>query len=117
MSGAEIVDLLRAIVGDLLLAVGGLALLVGAIGLLRLPDFYSRMHAGGVTDTLGAIGILTGLAVLSPDILTALKLLVILIVALFASPASCHALARAAFRSGLRPLLHGERPPSVAPRE
>lgn len=113
----DMLDLLRLVLGDLLLGIGALAALVGAFGLVRLPDFYTRAHAAGVTDTLGAIGVLTGLAVLSPDILTALKLIVVLIVALFASPTSCHALARAAFRSGLRPKLHEDRPPPASPGE
>ncbi|WP_199699348.1 monovalent cation/H(+) antiporter subunit G [Oleomonas cavernae] len=117
MSGAELIELLRSILGGGMVAIGALAALVGAVGLLRLPDFYTRAHAAGVTDTLGAIGILAGLAVLSPDVLVALKLLVVLIVALFASPAACHALARAAFRTGLRPVLDGDKLPPAGPGE
>jgi multicomponent Na+:H+ antiporter subunit G len=117
MSMAELVELLRSILGGGMVAIGALAALIGAAGLLRLPDFYTRAHAAGVTDTLGAIGILAGLAVLSPDMLTALKLLIVLIVALFASPASCHALARAAFRTGLRPALDGGKLPPAGPGE
>lgn len=117
MSLVDILDLARLALGDLLIGIGGLTALVGAFGLVRLPDFYTRAHAAGVTDTAGAIGILVGLAVLSPDVLTALKLIVVLVVALFASPASCHALARAAFRSGLRPSLHEDRPPPAVPGE
>ncbi|MCF4164101.1 monovalent cation/H(+) antiporter subunit G [Zavarzinia compransoris] len=117
MTAADILDLGRNVLGDGLVFLGAFATLVGAIGLLRLPDFYTRAHAGGVTDTAGAIGILVGLAILSPDLLTALKLLIVLVVALFASPTSCHALARAAFRSGIRPALDGDRPPPPQPGE
>lgn len=115
MNGAEILDLLRSILGGGLVGLGALAALVGAVGLLRLPDFYTRAHAGGVTDTLGALGILAGLAVLSPDWLIAFKLLIVLVVALFASPASCHALVRAAYRTGVRPVLDGDRLPPTPP--
>lgn len=117
MNFADMLHLGREVVGGVLLVGGTLAALVGALGLLRLPDFYTRAHAAGVTDTAGAIGTLVGLAVLSPDVLTALKLLVVLVVCLFASPTSCHALARAAFRGGLRPTLDGDRPPPAQPGE
>ena len=117
MNFADMLHLGREIVGGVLLVGGALAALVGALGLLRLPDFYTRAHAGGVTDTAGAISMLTGLALLAPDPLVSLKLLIVLAVSLFASPTSCHALARAAFRSGHRPALHGNRLPPAAPGE
>ncbi|PWR19593.1 monovalent cation/H(+) antiporter subunit G [Zavarzinia compransoris] len=117
MSAADLFDLARDALGGGLLLAGALAALVGAFGLLRLPEFYTRAHAAGITDTAGALGVLLGLAVLSPDLLIALKLLVVLVVVLFASPTSCHALARAAFRSGVRPALDGDRPPPAQPGE
>ncbi len=117
MSAGDVLDLARRLFGEGLLGLGALAVLVGAIGLLRLPDFYTRAHSGGVTDTAGAISMLSGLALLAPDPLVSLKLLIVLAVSLFASPTSCHALARAAFRSGHRPALHGDRLPPAAPGE
>ena len=117
MSAIEIFDLARTALGYGLLAIGSLAALNGGIGLRRRPEFYTRAPAAGSTHTQGALGVLLGLAVLSPDLLTALKLIVVLVVALFASPTSCHALARAAFRSGVRPALDGNRPPPTVPGE
>ena len=77
----------------------------GGIGLLRLPDFFSRTHAGGVTDTMGAGLILVGLMLQSGLSLITLKLAMILIFLFVTSPTSAHALAQAATARGLRPLL------------
>ncbi len=115
MTTLDYLELIRMWAGWALLAVGSGALVIGAMGLFRLPDFYTRAHAAGVTDTGGAIGVLSGLIILSPSALVAAKLAVVLAVLLFASPTACHALARAAFRSGLRPQLDGNVPPPARP--
>ena len=85
------------------LVLGSVFCLIGGIGLLRLPDFYSRMHGGGITDTLGAGLVLIGLMLQAGAPLVTVKLVTILAIALLASPTSTHALARAALRSGLQP--------------
>lgn len=85
------------------LVLGSVFCLIGGIGLLRLPDFYSRMHGGGITDTLGAGLVLIGLMLQAGASLVTVKLVTILAIALLASPTSTHALARAALRSGLQP--------------
>ncbi len=77
----------------------------GGIGLLRFPDFYTRMHAAGVTDTLCAALILTGLMLQAGWGLVLIKLLLILALLLLTSPTATHALARAAVHSRLEPLL------------
>lgn len=117
MSAVAYFDLARTWAGWALLLLGSGALVVGTLGLFRLPDFYSRAHAAGVTDTGGAIGVLGGLIALAPAPLVAAKLAVVLAVLLFASPTACHALARAAFRSGLRPQLDGHVPPPARPAD
>jgi multicomponent Na+:H+ antiporter subunit G len=76
----------------------------GGIGLVRLPDFYTRMHAGGVTDTLGAGLIMLGLTLQSGWSLTTAKLVIILFFLLITSPTSCHALAHSARLQGLEPI-------------
>lgn len=91
-----------------LLLSGGLFCIVGAIGLLRMPDFYTRMHAASITDTLGAGLVLAGLVLQAGFTLVAAKLLIIGALLLFASPTAAHALARAAMARGLRPLLADE---------
>ena len=91
------------IVAGIMIIVGLLFLAVSSIGLLRLPDFYSRTHAAGKSETLGAILILGGLAIYSGLDLTSVKLAFILIFMAVANPTAIHAIARAAFRSGIEP--------------
>ena len=84
---------------------GGLFCMLGACGLLRMPDFYTRMHAASVIDTLGASSMLIGLVLQAGLTLVAVKLLMLALLIFFASPAATHALARAAMLRGLKPLL------------
>jgi len=95
-----------------LLVAGGLACLVGAFGMLRMPDFYTRVHAASVTETAGAGLVLLGLMVQAGWSLVAAKLAIIGLLVFFTSPAASHALARAAHGHGLEPLLDGEGRPS-----
>lgn len=90
------------------LAGGSLFCLIGGIGLIRLPDFFSRMHGAGLTDTLGAGLILGGLVLQAGISLNAAKLVFILFFLLLTSPTSTHLLARAALAAGLRPRLDEE---------
>lgn len=94
------------------LALGAGFSVVGGIGILRLPDFYSRLHAAGITDTLGAGLVLVGLMLQAGLTLTTLKLLIILAFMWLASPTATHALAKAALADGLAPLTK-ERPSST----
>ena len=86
------------------LFLGSFLCLSGGLGIIRFPDFYTRMHAVGVTDTLGAGMILIGLILQNPEGLVVLKLLFILVMTIFISPVASHALAKAAFRNDLVPL-------------
>lgn len=95
-----------------LLVGGGLFCIVGGIGLLRMPDFYTRVHAASVTDTLGAGLILLGLILQAGWTLVAAKLVIIGLLIFFTSPAATHALASAALGRGLAPLLAGGDAPS-----
>lgn len=78
---------------------------VGSLGVVRLPDFYTRTHAASKTDTLGILLILAGLMVYEGATLNSVKLGFILIFISLANPIGSHALARAAMKSGLKPLL------------
>ena len=93
------------IVSALFIAGGAFFSLVGGIGLVRMPDFYTRMHAASVTETLGAGLMLAGLMVHNGLTLVSVKLAMIGLLILFASPTASHMLAKAALRSGLKPLL------------
>ncbi len=94
----------------ILLVAGGLSCIIGAVGLLRMPDFYTRVHTASVTDTLGVGFILAGLILQAGWTLVAAKLVVIGLLVFFTSPAAAHALARAALGRGLKPLLHEDDP-------
>lgn len=102
-------------VAAVMLVSGGLFGLVGGIGLLRFPDFYTRLHAAGITDTLCALLVLLGLVVSVGWGVLMLKLVIILLFLLFTSPTATHALARAAVADDLAPghTTAGE-PPSKA---
>ncbi len=84
---------------------GSLFALIGGLGLHRLPDFFTRLHAAGMTDTLGAALILFGLMVQGGLTLVTVKLILILGFLLFTSPTATHALAKAALHGKQRPLL------------
>jgi multicomponent Na+:H+ antiporter subunit G len=91
------------IVGLIFIFGGLFFLTISSIGILRLPDFYSRTHAVGKSETLGAILFLLGLALYNGVEVISLKLIMILIFIGFANPTATHIIARAAFFSGLEP--------------
>ena len=91
------------LMGAGLMLVGLFFLVVAAIGMIRLPDVFSRSHAVALTDSLGALFLLVGLAVehgFSPN---ALKILVVLGLLYMLNPVISHATVRAALRSGMKP--------------
>lgn len=89
----------------LFLVAGGVFCIIGGIGLIRMPDFYTRVHAASVTETLGAGLILLGLMLQAGFTLVCAKLAVIALLILFMSPTATHALTRAALLRGLDPVL------------
>ena len=93
-----------------LLLTGGVFAVIGGIGIMRLPDVYTRLHGAGITDTMGAGLILAGLMVHEGFTLITVKLVLIFIFLIMTSPVSSHVLANAAYRSGLSPKLHGPQP-------
>ena len=112
------------IVSWVLMVTGSLFCLIGGIGLLRLPDFFSRLHAAGITDTLGAALVILGMVVynqghlvqgyldegasLMPGTLNTVKLVMILVILWLTSPTATHAISKAALASGLQPHLAEE---------
>jgi len=87
---------------------GAFFVIVGGVGVIRLPDFYTRLHAAGITDTLGAGLIILGLLFQAGLTQVSIKLLLILIFLWFTSPTATHALARAALADpeNPNPLFH-----------
>jgi multicomponent Na+:H+ antiporter subunit G len=76
---------------------------VAAAGVVRMPDFYTRLHAVSEAETLGMFLLVAATAVWAGPSLTAVKLVLLAAFLLGANPTSTHALARAALRIGLRP--------------
>jgi multicomponent Na+:H+ antiporter subunit G len=93
----------RLLIGAGLLAAGGLLLLIAALGQMRLPDFYTRLHALGPTFTWGGALVLAALAVGSGDMRFALRALVLAGLLAVIGPALSHMLANAAHAAGLAP--------------
>lgn len=90
-----------------LLLGGAFFLVTGSLGMVRLPDVFTRMHAAGMTDTMGAGMIVVGLAVYNGADLVAVRLLLILAFLWFTSPIATHAVAKAALSGGLQPFTVG----------
>jgi multicomponent Na+:H+ antiporter subunit G len=93
------------IVSMIFIICGTFFLLTGTIGLLRLPDFYTRMHATGKCDTLGSLLILLGIAVYLGPSLESIKIILIMVFVFLTSPTSTHSIGKAAFDNKLAPWI------------
>ncbi|MEL7127967.1 MAG: monovalent cation/H(+) antiporter subunit G [Pseudomonadota bacterium] len=105
-------DVMRPLLGAGLCLVGAVLALIGAVGVLRFPDFYTRLHAASVTDTGAVLALVLGMILLSPHWLIMVKLLLIVLFLFLTSPTATHAIAHSAHVAGLEPLigrLKGER--------
>jgi len=101
-------SLLVIIISAILMLSGVLFFFAGSIALIRFPDVYSRLHATTKLDTLGLGLILGGLIVYDGFSLASVKLLFVIFFMFLTSPTAAHAIARAAYRSGVK--LWGENP-------
>lgn len=98
-------ELIRFPLGAATCLAGGLLCIVAGIGVLRFPDFYTRLHAASITDTASVGLVLIGMALMAPGWLVLVKLLCILIFMFLTSPTAAHALANAAHVAGLQPRI------------
>ncbi|MEM6626541.1 MAG: monovalent cation/H(+) antiporter subunit G [Pseudomonadota bacterium] len=96
---------LRVWLGTALALAGGVLVTIGAVGVLRFPDFYTRLHAASVTDTMGATLLLLGMALLAGWSLVTFKLALIWMFLFLTSPTASHAAANAAHTAGLEPIV------------
>lgn len=85
--------------------IGGFLCVTGGVGLLRFPDFFCRVHAAGVTETLAAPLLLSGVMLQLGWSHDSLKLLLVMIFVLATNPTAAHAMAKAALQAGLRPQI------------
>lgn len=92
-----------------LMIVGSFFLVVGAVGLVRMPDVFTRMHAASVIDTVGAGFLISGMCLQAGASLVTVKLLILLVLFLFGSPIATHALAQACLHENIQPRLVEDR--------
>lgn len=97
-------DVLITVSTWICLAGGAFFAVTGGVGVMRLPDVFTRLHASGMTDTMGAGLILAGLMLHAGLTLVTVKLVFILLFLWMTSPISTHAVARAALAAGLKPV-------------
>jgi multicomponent Na+:H+ antiporter subunit G len=98
-------DLVRMPLGGLACLIGGLLCIVSAIGVLRFPDIYTRLHAASVTDTGGAGLVLLGMALMAPHWLVLVKVGCIFGLMLLTGATAAHSLANAAHTAGVQPKI------------
>lgn len=96
-------DLVVQIISWACFSLGGLVLIIGALGIIRLPDFWARIHAAGMIDTLGSALMLAGMMLQAGLTLATLKLVLIGFFLFIAGPTASHAIANAAWVAGLKP--------------
>ncbi len=102
-------DTIFMLLSGALLIVGAFFYLTGAIGLVRMPDVFTRMQASGISDTVGVGFLIAGMIVAAGPTLIAAKLAIILAVVVFITPVATHALAQAAMHAGIEPVLASPR--------
>lgn len=93
----------RVLVSVGFLLLGCFFILVASIGLIRFPDFYSRIHPAGKSDTIGQGLVLFGLFIYEGVSFESMKLLMIILFVFIANPTATHALAKAAYLAGVKP--------------
>jgi multicomponent Na+:H+ antiporter subunit G len=91
-----------------LLITGSLFVVTGGIGLVRMPDFFTRLHPAGLVDTMGATLVTAGLLLQAGPTQVSIKLILVLVFVYFTSPTATHAVAHAALVSGLKPWTGNE---------
>ena len=97
-----------------LILLGSFFTVVGAFGLVRMPDVFTRMHAASVTDTLGVGFLILGMGLQAGFTLVTLKLAFLLALFFFIGPVVTHALAQACLHEDIKPLLAEDRRKAVA---
>ncbi|MEL7031680.1 MAG: monovalent cation/H(+) antiporter subunit G [Pseudomonadota bacterium] len=98
-------DAFRPALGSALVLIGAVLAVIGTVGVLRFPDFYTRLHAASVTDTAAATLAIVGMALLAPTMAVVFKLAVVWLFLFLTGPTSSHALANAAHTAGLQPMI------------
>lgn len=104
MSGLDLLEFVRNVLGGAVCAAGLVLMAGGALGVLRFPDFYTRLHAARVSDAVGSAIVLIGLAIVVKDAAIGFKLLLLAALVAALGPTISHLAANAAHAAGLAPL-------------
>jgi len=96
-------SLILDLASTLSLTIGAIFVIIGGIGLIRLPDFFTRLHGASVGETLGAWLVVLGLLLQSGWSSVSIKLILIFILLVITGPTATHALAKSALHGGLKP--------------
>ena len=104
MDAGAALDLVRLGLSGLVVAVGLVLIAGGALGLLRFPDLYTRLHASNVADVVGSVVVVIGLAIAAPDWGIAIRLLLLAALLMSLGPTLSHLVAQAAHAAGLAPI-------------
>lgn len=115
MSGE--LDIVRTVIAWAFIGAGGFFIIVSAIGINRMPDVFTRLHAASVGDTFGAGLMLVGMMVVAGFSLVTAKLLLLLLFLWFMGPVATHAIARAALQAGEKPKLANDADDSAGERD
>jgi len=97
-------DIVLTIASWVLLIGGGFFVISGSVGIIRMPDLFTRFHPAGITDSLGMPMMLLGVMLQTGLTLVTLKIVLLMVFLLLTSPTACHALAKAAISSGIKPV-------------
>ena len=100
---------ISTLISNAFIMIGSLSIIVGLIVVFRMPDFYTRLHAASIIDTLGTMLILFGLIIYHGLTLISLKLLLILVFILITTPPAAHAVAKSALHGNLKPTIGNDR--------
>ncbi|MBP02622.1 MAG: hypothetical protein CMM25_07415 [Rhodospirillaceae bacterium] len=104
-----IIETVTNIISWVLLLAGGGFCIIGALGLIRMPDVYSRIHAASIIDTLGVGLILLGLIIQPGSVLASLRIFVLIGLIFFMSPLATHAIAKSMHHLRIEPKLTEDR--------
>jgi multicomponent Na+:H+ antiporter subunit G len=104
MDATAVLETLRLALSGLVVAVGLLLVAGGALGMLRFPDLYTRLHAANVADVAGTVIVIAGLAIVAPDWGVALRLILLAALVISLGPTLTQLVANAAHAAGLAPI-------------
>lgn len=113
MTGAEILTW----IGGVAVVIGAIFMVIGALGIVRMPDVFTRIHAASVADTLGVPLVLLGLVLFAGFSLVSVKLIFLVLFIMFTGPAATHAVARAALHAKVKPVDRSGKPIEIEEAE